>query len=77
MNFMIFKNKSDAKNGYLTAINYELLFQRLSSAAAEMDYGKEPGNFDIVIINEDLDDAYSKLKTFLEPEMEKITENTD
>jgi guanylate kinase len=44
----------------------------LSSAAAEMSYGEEAGNFNIVIVNDDLDTAYQKLRDFVLPEVEKI-----
>ncbi len=53
-----------------------IFLQRLSSAAAEMEYGKQPGNFDTIIINEDICEAYDKLKAFLKPEMDKITGTT-
>lgn len=49
-----------------------MTFQRLSSAAAEMAYGEEEGNFDIIIVNDDLDTAYQKLREFVLPEIEKI-----
>ncbi len=44
----------------------------MSSAAAEMSYGEKAGNFDIVIVNDDLDTAYQKLREFVLPEVEKI-----
>lgn len=43
----------------------ESLRNRLKVAAAEIEYGKTPGNFDIIILNDDLDRAYNELKTYL------------
>ena len=37
-----------------------------------MSYGLEPGNFDTVIINDDLEAAYQKLREFVLPEIEKL-----
>ena len=37
-----------------------------------MAYGEEEGNFDIIIVNDDLDTAYSQLREFILPEIEKI-----
>ena len=48
------------------------IFQRLSSAAAEMSYGLEPGNFDKIVVNDDLETAYNDLREFILPEIEKI-----
>ena len=39
----------------------EQVLMRLKQANAEMDYGKTPGNFDINIVNNDLDQAYAQL----------------
>ena len=44
----------------------------MSSAASEMSYGEEEGNFDIIIVNDDLETAYQKLREFVLPEIEKI-----
>ncbi len=37
-----------------------------------MDYGEEPGNFDIIIVNDDLETAYTELRDFIMPEIEKL-----
>ena len=37
-----------------------------------MSYGEEEGNFDIIIVNDDLETAYQKLREFVLPEIEKI-----
>ena len=50
----------------------ESLSKRLGAAAAEMDYGETEGNFDIVIVNDDLETAYIKLRDFVIPELEKL-----
>lgn len=41
------------------------LRRRLSIAKTEMEYGEKPGNFDIVIVNDDISKAYDKLKEFV------------
>ena len=47
-------------------------FQRLGAAAKEMEYGEEEGNFDTVIVNDDLDTAYQSLKDFLMENFEEL-----
>ena len=37
-----------------------------------MEYGETDGNFDIIIVNDDLEDAYIKLRDFVIPELEKM-----
>ena len=37
-----------------------------------MEYGEAEGNFDIIIVNDDLEAAYVKLRDFVIPELEKI-----
>ncbi|XP_012150167.1 guanylate kinase isoform X1 [Megachile rotundata] len=41
------------------------LRRRLSIARTEMEYGEKPGNFDVVIENDDISKAYDKLKEFV------------
>ena len=43
--------------------------QRLRSAAEEMEYGEAEGNFDVIIVNDDLDDAYQQLREFIVPKI--------
>ena len=50
----------------------ESLGKRLGAAAAEMEYGETEGNFDIIIVNDDLETAYTKLRDFIIPELEKL-----
>ena len=45
----------------------EAIARRLQKAAEEIEYGTQEGNFDIVIVNDDLDAAYGSLKGFLDP----------
>jgi len=49
----------------------ETLQRRLKAAAAELQYGESPGNFDATIVNDNLDSAYEKLRSFLLPIVEK------
>lgn len=37
--------------------------------------GNEPGNFDVVIVNDQLDKAYNELKEFLTPFIEEVKKN--
>ena len=48
--------------------------KRLGAAAAEMEYGEEEGNFDIIIVNDDLETAYVHLRDFVIPELERLHE---
>ncbi|XP_008208488.1 guanylate kinase isoform X2 [Nasonia vitripennis] len=43
----------------------ESLQRRLSSARSEIEFGEAPGNFDLVIENDNIDKAYQKLKDFI------------
>ncbi|XP_045474697.1 guanylate kinase [Harmonia axyridis] len=43
----------------------ESLRKRLDTAHVEMEYGMQPGNFDKIIVNDVLDEAYEELKQFL------------
>nr|AAH59563.1 Guk1 protein [Danio rerio] len=48
------------------------LQKRLEAARIDMELSKEPGVFDIVIVNDDLEEAYEKLKSVLIEEIEKV-----
>ncbi|XP_010884365.1 guanylate kinase isoform X2 [Esox lucius] len=50
----------------------ESLQKRLEAAQVDMEICKEPGIFDIIIVNDDLDNAYAKLKQALIEEIEKV-----
>ena len=47
-------------------------WQRLGAAAAEMEYGEQKGNFDTIIINDDLDTAYAALREFILPDINAL-----
>ncbi|KAA0718816.1 Guanylate kinase [Triplophysa tibetana] len=50
----------------------ESLQKRLHAANVDMEKSKEPGLFDVVIINDDVAVAYEKLKESLLPEIQKV-----
>ncbi|KAI1901973.1 hypothetical protein AGOR_G00039940 [Albula goreensis] len=52
----------------------ESLQKRLDAARTDMELSKEPGLFDVVIINDDLEEAYGKLKDVLIDEITKVQE---
>ncbi|XP_076235480.1 guanylate kinase isoform X1 [Calliopsis andreniformis] len=47
------------------------LKQRLSIAKTEIEYGEKPGNFDLVIENDNFSKAYEKLRDFILSNWEK------
>nr|XP_010344145.1 guanylate kinase isoform X3 [Saimiri boliviensis boliviensis] len=49
----------------------ESLEKRLAAARADMESSKEPGLFDVVIINDSLEQAYKELKEALSEEIKK------
>lgn len=52
----------------------ESLKKRLELAKVDMEYGKAEGNFDLLIVNDKIEDAYRELETFLKeryPELQK------
>ncbi|CAL8253362.1 unnamed protein product [Merluccius merluccius] len=52
----------------------ESLQKRLEAARQDMELSKEPGVFDVVIINDDLDKAYEELTAILSDEIKKVQE---
>ncbi|XP_075341519.1 guanylate kinase 1b [Odontesthes bonariensis] len=50
------------------------LQKRLEAARIDMELSKEPGVFDVVIINDDLEKAYEELKEILNEEITKVQE---
>ncbi|XP_022902113.2 guanylate kinase-like [Onthophagus taurus] len=48
---------------------------RLETAAKEIEYGTTPGNFDFIVINDNLEHAYSQLKGFIEGNVLKEENN--
>ncbi|XP_016048917.1 guanylate kinase isoform X2 [Erinaceus europaeus] len=49
----------------------ESLAKRLAAARADMESSKEPGLFDLIIVNDSLDKAYQALKEALSEEIKK------
>ena len=43
----------------------ESLSKRLAAATAEIEYSKEPNAHDIIVVNDDLEKAYSELKNYI------------
>ncbi|KAL6107987.1 guanylate kinase 1b isoform X1 [Pungitius pungitius] len=54
----------------------ESLQKRLEAARVDMELSNEPGVFDAVIINDDLEKAYEELKDMLNDEIQKIQEKS-
>ncbi|KAM8873991.1 guanylate kinase 1b isoform 2-T3 [Spinachia spinachia] len=54
----------------------ESLQKRLEAARIDMELSNEPGVFDAVIINDDLEKAYEELKDMLNDEIQKIQEKS-
>jgi len=52
----------------------ESLQKRLEAARIDMELSKEPGVFDVVIINDDLEKAYVELTAILSDEIKKVQE---
>ncbi|XP_042372518.1 guanylate kinase-like [Plectropomus leopardus] len=52
----------------------ESLQKRLEAARMDMELSNEPGVFDVVIINDDLERAYEELKDILSDEIQKVKE---
>lgn len=54
----------------------ESLQKRLQVALIEMEFSKQAGQFDVVIVNDILDEAYEKLKAALLQEIQKVKNST-
>ncbi|NP_001087146.1 guanylate kinase 1 L homeolog isoform X2 [Xenopus laevis] len=50
----------------------ESLQKRLNAAIEDLEISKEPGLFDAVIVNDDLEEAYNKLKGILAKEIKQV-----
>ncbi|XP_040287636.1 guanylate kinase [Bufo bufo] len=55
----------------------ESLQKRLQAAINDIEISKEPGLFDEIIINDDLEDAYAKLKGALKEEIASVQTSRD
>ncbi|KAM3967456.1 guanylate kinase isoform 1-T1 [Aphomia sociella] len=54
----------------------EALKKRLETAIREIEFGQQPGNFHIIILNDNLDKAYSELREFITQNMEDKNQDT-
>uniref|UniRef100_A0A3Q3JK89 Guanylate kinase n=1 Tax=Monopterus albus TaxID=43700 RepID=A0A3Q3JK89_MONAL len=52
----------------------ESLQKRLEAARTDMELSKEPGMFDVLIINDNIERAYDELKDILNDEIKKVQE---
>lgn len=43
----------------------DAILKRLKQAREELAYGDVPGNFDIILLNDDVDEAYANLRNFI------------
>uniref|UniRef100_A0A3P8RQZ0 Guanylate kinase n=2 Tax=Amphiprion percula TaxID=161767 RepID=A0A3P8RQZ0_AMPPE len=50
----------------------ESLQRRLHAAKVEMEFSKEPGAFDVIIVNDVLEDSYGQLRNALLEEIHKV-----
>ena len=46
--------------------------KRLQRAQLELDYGSVPGNFDLVIVNDNVDKASKELNDFMADKVEEL-----
>ena len=51
--------------------------RRLGVAAKEIEYGDTPGNFDLIIVNDDVEAAGDKIKEFISPHVEALQEQEE
>ncbi|CAF4791014.1 unnamed protein product [Pieris macdunnoughi] len=55
----------------------DALQKRLEQARHEIEYGKEPGNFHILILNDSIEKAYIELRDFIGKNMNNAVEERD
>ncbi|XP_047525538.1 guanylate kinase isoform X1 [Pieris napi] len=55
----------------------DALQKRLEQARHEIEYGKEPGNFHILILNDSIEKAYTELRDFIGKNMNNAVEERD
>jgi guanylate kinase len=48
------------------------LARRMAAAAGELEYGRGDGNFDLVIVNDQVEKAYTQLRSFMLPVIRKM-----
>ncbi|KAB7495188.1 Guanylate kinase [Armadillidium nasatum] len=54
----------------------ESLQKRLSVARRELEYGEKKGNFDLVVVNDNLEIAYGQLKSYLSDEISRVIQKS-
>lgn len=54
----------------------ESLKKRLDTAKKEMAYGEQESNFDKIIVNDNLEQAYHELREFVEPTIKQMVKET-
>jgi len=52
----------------------EAIQKRLDTAKKEMEYGKVEGNFDVIIVNDDVDKASKELNDFMADKVQQLQE---
>ena len=52
----------------------ESLKRRLDRAAAEIEFGEIPGNFDLIVVNDDVDTVEKQMKDFLSPHVKALVQ---
>jgi guanylate kinase len=50
----------------------EAVKKRLDRATVELDYGREPGNFDALVVNDCVEQAYRSLRDFILQDIEEL-----
>lgn len=55
----------------------ESIQKRLSVAAAEMEYGEEEGNFDLIIVNDNVEAAGDEMIDFIKPYVEELQKDQE
>jgi len=50
----------------------EVILRRLREAREQLEYGETPGNFDIILVNDDIEDAYANLRNFILRDVEEL-----
>jgi len=53
----------------------ESLERRLALAKTDVEFGEEPGNFDVVVVNDEIDGAYGQIKTYIMDQYSHVMKN--
>jgi len=54
--------------------NEASLARRLEAARGELEYGRAEGNFDLRLVNDQVEKAYAQLREFMLPTLAKLKE---